>query len=144
MDGHILAWTSATKAIKSNLHCLLTKALLLASNLQPSQPPHTHPTLTAGLTPAMPSTEAIGNKDNYIKQPFEIPLGLVGWCFLVRLWEMREVWFIALPLVMDRMTSHHPGRDCCLSSGGLLSDHFQMLNITEWCCSPVHVWHSKL
>lgn len=80
MDGHILAWTSATEAIKSNLHCLLTKALLLASYLIPPHPlsPSTHPTLTAALTGTMPSTEAIGNKDNYIKQPFEIPLGF-GW-----------------------------------------------------------------
>lgn len=41
MDEHILAWTSATKAIKSNLHCLLTKALLLASELHPLIP-HQH------------------------------------------------------------------------------------------------------
>lgn len=44
-------------------------------------PPCIHSALTAALIPAMPSTEAIGNNDNCIKEPFEIPLGF-GWFVL--------------------------------------------------------------
>lgn len=44
-------------------------------------PPCIHLALTAALIPAMPSTEAIGNNDNCIKEPFEIPLGF-GWFVL--------------------------------------------------------------
>ncbi len=41
----------------------------------PPPAPCTHPTLITALTSTMRFAEAKGNKDNYIKQPFEIPLG---------------------------------------------------------------------
>lgn len=106
-----------------------------AFSLIPPPPPCAYPTLTAALTPTMPCTEAIGNKDNYIKQPFEIPLGF-GWLeLLVR--EMWEVWCIALPLVMDRMTSHHSGRDyvlrwTVLRSCSDVKRHWMMFSSQNW------------
>lgn len=56
MDGYTLGWTSSAKAIKSNLHCLLSMTLLLDSYLQPGlllpPPPHcTRPILTTTLDP---------------------------------------------------------------------------------------------
>ncbi|KAK5873570.1 hypothetical protein PBY51_018604 [Eleginops maclovinus] len=69
MHHRILAWASTTEAIKSNVHRLFC--------FQTHMPPP---------IPAMPCTEAIDNKDNYIKQPFEIPLGGLQ----LQVGEMRE------------------------------------------------------
>lgn len=62
----------------------------------------------------MPSTAAIGNKDNYIKQPFEIPLEF-GWLVVFGLGLGDEGGlmhcFASCNGRRDRQTSHCSGRD---------------------------------